>query len=278
MSLAELEAGISLFSNEVDLSTRLVRSSGVQYLKESKHGNALYYDGYIPKKPWLPLSKEEGQLLILDSPPESHLDTVAVGKIPSEILRLASKLNIDARRSEQHIELDENNLRHSVFKKAILDYFKPLYIREEGLKPLTIYCGRTNLPTTTFSPVNNQLIGLHFDSWDRAEWTDRSNVRNRICINLGIEERYFLFVNLTLEEILKKLTTKGIATITLNDNLNQLFFDNFPDYPVIRVCIEPGEYYIAATENILHDGCTEDKTYNDVIFQILGYFSTMMCF
>jgi hypothetical protein len=32
------------------------------------------------------------------------------------------------------------------------------------------------------------------------------------------------------------------------------FMSTFPDYPIVRLRLRPGEAYIAPTENVLHDG------------------------
>jgi hypothetical protein len=35
------------------------------------------------------------------------------------------------------------------------------------------------------------------------------------------------------------------------------FLHKFPEYPVVRLAVLPGEAYIAPTENMIHDGTTE---------------------
>jgi hypothetical protein len=47
----------------------------------------------------------------------------------------------------------------------------------------------------------------------------------------------------------------------------------YPDYPVTALTIHPGEAYIAATENLIHDGSSMGLTDPDVLFTILGEFT-----
>ena len=46
-----------------------------------------------------------------------------------------------------------------------------------------------------------------------------------------------------------------------------------PTYPVVAIEIAPGEAYIAPTEDLIHDGCSEGMKNNDVCLTMLGYFS-----
>ena len=55
--------------------------------------------------------------------------------------------------------------------------------------------------------------------------------------------------------------------------LQHKFFDRFSDYPVFMLSIEPGEAYIAPTENIIHDGSTYFKQHCDIAAVILGQIS-----
>ncbi|MES2217091.1 MAG: hypothetical protein V4501_01635 [Pseudomonadota bacterium] len=269
-----LESDVTLYSNQIDLIPRLSRSNGTEFSNALEPYTKCYYDGYIPKQPWLPLTTEESKILIAQSPPQSHINSIGVGKIPVEIFKLAGMLNIDSNKLHNYIDLNSNNPHHLRFKQALLDYLEPHCINQEGITPLPIYCGRKNLATTTFDFHKQLFIGLHYDNWDEVAWTKRKNVRNRICINLGIEERYFLFINLELKNVLQKLNNLDMGTYPLNEGPYRPFFKKYADYPVIRLRLEPGEYYIAPTENIMHDGCTENKVYHDVIMTVLGYFHT----
>ena len=54
-----------------------------------------------------------------------------------------------------------------------------------------------NRRTVTVHPGTARFVGLHVDNWTRLPLNQRHTAPRRICINLGNEARYFLFVNLS---------------------------------------------------------------------------------
>lgn len=62
--------------------------------------------------------------------------------------------------------------------------------------------------TVTCDPRTGHFIGLHIDSWDRGKLSERINSRNRLCVNLGLSERYLIFLNLPLARLVRILITK----------------------------------------------------------------------
>jgi hypothetical protein len=50
------------------------------------------------------------------------------------------------------------------------------------------------------------------------------------------------------------------------------FMKKFPDYPVVRLRIDPGEAYILPTDNLIHDASTEEKQFPDITLTFLGSF------
>jgi len=101
-------------------------------------------------------------------------------------------------------------------------------------------------------------FGLHFDRWDRLPVDELEVSSNRVSINLGPSDRYFIFLN---------QTASGMAAILERENLHverdvraigRAFMSAFPDYPVVRLRLRPGDAYIAPTENILHDGSSAE--------------------
>src|SRR3954469_11770566 len=50
------------------------------------------------------------------------------------------------------------------------------------------------LKTTTIDRSTDQHIGLHVDSWDDLDLDRRDRSANRISVNLGVGDRYFLFL------------------------------------------------------------------------------------
>jgi hypothetical protein len=109
------------------------------------------------------------------------------------------------------------------------------------------------LGTVSRDDATGLLVGLHVDMWARLEGaTDAADRPSRLCLNLGAEDRWFLFVNQTVAAMRSRLGRGAVAADPGDDG--RAFLQAFPDYPVLKVRICPGEAYVAATEELLHDG------------------------
>lgn len=89
----------------------------------------------------------------------------------------------------------------------------------------------------------------------------------RLSINLGLCDRFPLFVNLSLDQIAAMLAEQHVkynSDIPGTHELRAAFFQTFPDYPGFKVRLRPGDAYIAPAENMVHDGCTEGQMSCDV--------------
>ena len=53
--------------------------------------------------------------------------------------------------------------------------------------------------------------------------------------------------------------------------LARQFMEQFPDVPVIRCRLAPGEAYVAPTENLVHDGSSVGQSDIDEQFTIRGH-------
>ncbi|MCA1869584.1 hypothetical protein HW571_28650 [Agrobacterium genomosp. 3] len=128
---------------------------------------------------------------------------------------------------------------------------------------------------TTTRDKENRIVGLHLDTFDKAPMERRCEARNRIAINVGTDGRYLLFVPCTawrLVEIARREGYDWSETALLDHRVfvRSFFHDVRP--PVFRVRIEPGEGYLAPTENMLHDGSTFSSSAEDLTLVWLGYF------
>jgi hypothetical protein len=54
------------------------------------------------------------------------------------------------------------------------------------------------------------------------------------------------------------------------NDLRDAFFAAFPDYPVLRVRLQPGQAYLCNTQNTVHDGATNDEGLPDLSFLTLN--------
>lgn len=104
--------------------------------------------------------------------------------------------------------------------------------------------------------------GLHVDSWDHEAIELRSSSRNRICFNVGLQTRYLLFVPISIMAIgmwLKLHDPEVVRDMDCLTDWGLRFMEANPLVPVLRLAIEPGEGYIAPTENTIHDGASTDR-------------------
>jgi len=114
------------------------------------------------------------------------------------------------------------------------------------------------------------------DSWYRRDFglSRREHAPNRVCVNLGLSDRFFLYLNIPIGEIYELIRNIGSpqenaygASIVATD-----FMKSFPYYPVVRVRVRPGEAYVAPTENIAHDASSIDMKAMDITLSIRGRF------
>lgn len=114
-----------------------------------------------------------------------------------------------------------------------------------------------HLETVTVNPKTGRYIGLHIDSWDGNEFEERRNARTRISVNIGHSARYLLVLNVafdTAAELIQKAL--GLKRLPRPYRVLPALFLFFPEIPVLRIKIEPGEAYVADTDNLIHDAST----------------------
>jgi hypothetical protein len=129
-------------------------------------------------------------------------------------------------------------------------------------------------PTLT-TGRHERFTGLHVDSWYQHALADRAGSPNRISINLGPRDRFFLCVNLPVQRLAELLAQQHPYEDGHRDagfGLPRSFLRRFPDYPVTRIRIRPGEAYLSPTENIIHDGYAPPQGQIDLQFSCRGYF------
>lgn len=156
---------------------------------------------------------------------------------------------------------------------------------EDALRPAMVDGGHSTagtgvgvhppgLPTVTWDPPRSGYIGLHLDSWYGPQTPlERATAPGRISINLGEEDRFFVFCNLPLAAMAHRVRPAGDAERAMDaGTVARDFLRQHPDYPLVRLRVRPGEAYVAPTENICHDGSTEDRTTWDVSLTVRGWF------
>lgn len=116
--------------------------------------------------------------------------------------------------------------------------------------------------STTFDPEFETFVGLHVDNFERRPIDTRHLSFPRVVVNLGLQPRSFVFINLPLINL---LAPSGIAHSRESYQryswaypLAHRFMESAPDYPAIRLVLHPGEGYVAPTQNLIHDGYGPD--------------------
>jgi hypothetical protein len=240
-------------------------------------------DAFLPKRNWRPLETRETQLL-KPSGKRTDANTVYVGDIPEHLRRLFETLKLNECRNREDVFARFRNAAATTaeINTAITAFLQP---RSEG-KPFHFHYLGTNLPNlelvatdTTRLPKGFQeedkiYMGIHNDGTKYVALSQLYRSGNRFTINLGKEARSFLFVNLTLQQAFNMLKQKIDVKKHRIDiiNISKYFFNYFPDYPVIKVTQQPYQYYIAPTDNCLHDGSTLGTKELDIIMVYFGFF------
>ena len=105
--------------------------------------------------------------------------------------------------------------------------------------------------------------GLAFDVSPRTPWPPRPEGRPARLwggINLGDEAMSVVLVNLAAQQM-HDLLARGfpdLAPAATHGELAEHFLTHLPDYPPVRLRIEPGEGYRLPAGGLLVDGCTLD--------------------
>jgi hypothetical protein len=101
-------------------------------------------------------------------------------------------------------------------------------------------------------------VGLHFDRWDSLPVDELNLSSNRVSINLGPSDRYFIYLNRTASGMAELLNRTNMPCRRDVHAIGPAFMSAFPDYPIVRLRLRPGDAYIAPTENVLHDGSSTE--------------------
>jgi hypothetical protein len=253
--------------NNIILSERVLLSSGTEEARVSTDRCSTPYcrDAIIPRLPWRKPTAVEQQILFSSQFESSSNLYVSVFSIPQNIL---DHLN-DLTNVKEHIRLDDSLQKNKVKKgiSLIQEHIETFRLQSADLTKYGIGWNAPNQMTVT---VGNRdcRVGLHIDN-------PRGSSLHLILINLGSEPRYFLFINLSIQQLYSfvvKIDGNLVSETSGSSRICQAFMQRFPNYPVVKLRVEPGEAYISPTEHITHDGCTEGTNSLDVFFTLRAIF------
>ena len=279
VAAGELISGVGLHDPQRLLRTspdRLALSGGVRPV--SSLALSGYRDtAFVPRGPWRDPSSEERRLLLAAEPPVSIGGHITLVRAPDEVMAqfgtLRERVHAGGSVSDVSGWLREHPC--TIGCDAMLEFART-YLRSEDplMEGGSIACRATGLPTATTDDTDT-YVGLHLDNWYQAELRDRENAPNRISINVGVTARFFLYINLPLATIGALAAEHYPFDSRLRDTqhgLRDIFMSHFGSYPVVRVRLDPGEGYLAPTENLIHDATTPGNEGPDVQFRVRGRF------
>lgn len=227
----------------------------------------------VPAGEWRAPTEDEARDLFASPGEEMRPGlTVSVLVMPEDVMKPLDRLGL-ARIA--CVEEGEQILRTGAYGAAVEEAVAglwPYVERLEGLRLLGTSVQRGGLRTTSTNHDESGALtysGLHIDTWDDLS-TDRDLCSRQMCINLGAEDRFFVFVNRPVDDLITSV--EGAVSWPDYVRLGIEFTRRFPSHPVIKVRVRPGEAYIAPTENMIHDGSTIGTTSADVTLNLRGHF------
>lgn len=289
----ELKEGIGFISNLSGGSPEIQINSGVVHHSDFKKDKVNYEgiefislyedDAYLPKNNWRNLRSEEIKRLNISNSRKDY-NTIFVGEIPNSIKEILKNLELSSIKYERDFydriytekeNIQELNNQINLFLDKISDN-KPFAFRCFGINVpgLEIISHHKSKIHSENSFIDIRHIGLHNDGDRKMTLSTAYKTGNRVSINIGKDDRYFLFINLTLIQIvnlLRKKMGKEIEKVNIA-NIPTYFFKYFPDYPIIRIKQKPYQFYIAPTNNCLHDGSTIGASHLDMSIIYFGHF------
>ena len=217
---------------------------------ESVDLNVPHYvaDARVPVPEWRLPTREESSILWSVTAPQADRGVGIVRLLGPQLLRLFEQ------RSDIFDRVDDaDTLKHPLVG-LLLDA-----IQKAGLTARHVFSARIGrdqpgLITMTKAVDQDARIGLHIDRWDRLSVDKLELSSNRISINLGPVDRHFIFLNQTASGMAAMLERANLQVTRDVRAIGAAFMSAFPEYPIVRLRLRPGEAYIAPTENVLHDG------------------------
>lgn len=255
--------------DDQEWANRLSLSPGVLRVDELHKGNRYTHQAFVPRDGWRPLRGDELTWLTRDVTPSPdrrgtvYLDRFVEMPDFSELRDVAKRYgNVAAVRrfadspSMRQVVSDARERVFDLFADAAPLKVQGINVSEPG------HC-----TTSLQKPPVRRYVGLHVDQW-RDDEPDILPTASRLSFNIGNEARYFLMMNISVPAMRRMLDQQDANALVVS----RRFLSEFPEYPVLRVKIEPGEGYLAVTRNIIHDATSADMTGIDLSVSFLGEF------
>lgn len=253
-------------------ASQITRSTGVDRAPDAG-GNPVFY----PRDDWRPLDGIEQQ--ILTSSHRCELSgAVTLFKLDAAILETFTSEIRPMLAGAASMTPDERAARTTRFAERLLDEIRSTFgLEAQRIRSRDVYAMPGPSRSTSYDFGNRRYIGLHLDNHQRLPLAERPQAFQLLNLNCGAAHRYFQFINLTACQLsLLASSDPGLDEATIRNEAWRLkdrcLSGVLTDYPVVRVRLAPGEGYICVTQNIIHDGATNEHGEVDVSFLIGGWF------
>ena len=234
------------------------------------------YDAFavIPEADWRVPTDAEFHILCDTDPAPDPGSSITVVRMPENVLDSLAQARDVLRSVKDIVQANDYFSRQDGLRYAF-DYAYQFTDQDDiNCWPSGVRVNPPGLPTVTIDSRSGNLVGLHVDNWVNSPLAERDSSPGRIAMNLGLEDRYLIYVNLPLTRIWQLAHAPADANAALFEpDIITRFVRSCPTYPAVRIRIAPGEAYIAPTDNIIHDGSTAGMTQWDFFFTVIGHFS-----
>lgn len=219
-----------------------------------------------------------------DSPRHSEVEGsrafVALVDLRSAVSSVLDRF-VDASTLQQARDLAGTVDVADVLSESLRSLSKYFTWRQSRIKTIGLAIQEPGQRTVTIDRTRNVRLGIHLDSWDKAPFDGRADARNRICVNIGSGDRYFLFVPVGMKSIVGSVADNHLPTeatlgrpVTATD-IGRVFFSQSPQVPVYRLRVPPGWAYIAPTEDVPHDAQTPGEGKYDLAIHAMADFTPL---
>jgi hypothetical protein len=250
---------------------------------QSQYESLPYWEkAFVPRLPWRKPLREELDLLCSSWEDVRPGTWVQLFSFPQRVYDAFTSVREGSSKSTTEREWDKlrptSECQNAV--KLAFEFANTLVFQATEVGDGNVFFNLPGLPTTA-NYRDPLLLGIHTDTSCATPIKYRPFSRNRICLNLGLDDRYLLFVNVGLSRIQRLLRerhiefqeTRGTSPLLA---FRTAFMSTFSDYPVVKLRLKPGQGYLAPTENVIHDGCSAGQASCDISFQAHGHFHPIM--
>ncbi|WP_349606356.1 hypothetical protein [Cupriavidus sp. DF5525] len=225
----------------------------------------------VPRLPWHRPASEEQHVLLGAEAPASERNWLAIVRLPPEFMNCFEVLRLGDLETLEQVEAIRRNPEMPSALVAAANLLSTTYSDVgSDVTCLGISAQRPGQQTVSFDHGLQRRVGLHIDTWDDADGDTQHRVcgRNILLANLGATDRYFLYLNISVDAMERLLPGTDLDA----NRLAERFLRSYSRYPVAKVRVAPGEAYIAPVQSILHDGSTAGTRHLDVHVAFLGRF------